>query len=128
MHRRSSNLATRRDSSDWTPHATYVDDGEGKRVKKVTSTEATIFVYDASGVLIAEYSSALATVQQVSYLTADHLGSPRVTTNEDGAVTNRKDFAAFGEEVSSPQRVSGNKYTMTSDEVRKDYTGYGRRW
>lgn len=54
-------------NSGSTPDATYVYDGERKRVKKVTSTEATIFVYDASGVLIAEYSSALATVQQVSY-------------------------------------------------------------
>lgn len=61
----------------------------------------------------------------VSYLTADHLGSPRVITNENGAVTSRKDFAAFGDEITSSQRVSGsggNGYDEPN--VRQDYTGY----
>ncbi|HMU34919.1 MAG TPA: RHS repeat-associated core domain-containing protein [Pyrinomonadaceae bacterium] len=111
-------------NSGSTPDGTYAYDGEGKRVKKETSSETTIFVYDAAGKVVAEYSTTLATVQQVSYLTQDHLGSPRVTTNENGEVTNRKDFAAFGEEVVSAQRVSGNKYASTPDEVRQDYTGY----
>ncbi len=105
--------------------ATYSYDGEGRRIKKVSTTETTIFVYDGGGQLVAEYSTALASVQQVSYMTADHLGSPRVMTNENGAVTNRKDFAAFGDEVVSSQRVSGGSGNgYTPDEVRKDYTGY----
>ena len=61
----------------------------------------------------------------MSYLTQDHLGSPRVITNENGAVTNRKDFMAFGDQVSSAQRVSGssgNGYDPAS--TREDYTGY----
>ena len=111
-------------NSGSTPDGTYAYDGEGKRVKKETSSETTIFVYDAAGKVVAEYSTALATTPQVSYLTQDHLGSPRVTTNENGEVTNRKDFAAFGDEVVSAQRVSGNKYASTPDEVRQDYTGY----
>ena len=53
-------------------------------MKKVSADEATIFVYDASGVLIAEYSGEVAAEPRVSYLTTDHLGSPRVTTNERG--------------------------------------------
>ncbi len=62
---------------------------------------------------------------QVSYLTQDHLGSPRVITNENGVVTNRKDFMAYGEEATSANRVSGsggNGYDPA--ETRKDYTGY----
>ncbi|MBX7062223.1 MAG: hypothetical protein K1X52_11230 [Pyrinomonadaceae bacterium] len=59
-------------------------DGDGRRVKKVSADEATIFVYDASGVLIAEYSGEVAAEPRVSYLTTDHLGSRRVTTNERG--------------------------------------------
>ena len=41
-------------------------------------------MYDASGVLIAEYSGEVAAEPRVSYLTTDHLGSRRVTTNERG--------------------------------------------
>ncbi len=111
-------------NSGSTPDATYSYDGSGLRVKKETASETTIFVYDASSKIVAEYSTALASTPQVSYLTQDHLGSPRVTTNELAVVTNRKDFAAFGDEVASSERVSGNKYTSTPDELRKDYTGY----
>ena|GEM_PF-6742091 len=104
----------------------YTYDGEGRRVKKVSAAETTIFVYDASGVLIAEYSGEVASEPRVSYLTTDHLGSPRVTTNERGAVVNRRDFMAFGEEAVSVQRVggaSGNGYEAAGS-TRKDYTGY----
>ncbi len=112
-------------NSGATPDATYAYDGQGKRVKKISSTETTIFVYDGGGQVVAEYSTALASTQQVSYLTQDHLGSPRVTTNENGVVTNRKDFMAFGDEAISAQRVSGlsgNGYDLP--ELRTDYTGY----
>jgi len=71
---------------------------------------------------VAEYSTQLASTQQVSYLTTDHLGSPRVTTDQNGVVTNRKDFSAFGEETLSAQRTSGLKYQP--DSIRQDYTGY----
>jgi RHS repeat-associated protein len=107
------------------PDATYSYDGTGKRVKKISSTGTTVFVYDGSGEMVAEYSTALASTQQVSYMTLGHLGSPRVITNENGAVTNRKDFMAFGDQAFSAQRVSGsggNKYDDPS--TRQDYAGY----
>ncbi|MGB7068000.1 MAG: RHS repeat-associated core domain-containing protein, partial [Pyrinomonadaceae bacterium] len=110
-------------NSSSTPDATYQYDGEGRRVKKISSTETTVFVYNGTGQLVAEYSTALAQTQQVSYLTTDHLGSPRVTTNEDGLVTGRKDYSAFGEESFSAQRTSSLGYTG-GDELRKGYTGY----
>lgn len=65
----------------------YFYDGSGTRVKKyVPSTgETTIFVYDAGGALAAEYSTvAPAPEPTTSYLTTDHLGSPRVITDPDG--------------------------------------------
>jgi len=113
-----------------TPDATYTYDGEGKRIKKVTATEMTVFVYDASSKLVAEYTNNLtaeywAGLNKVSYLTTDHLGSPRVVTDQNGAVISRKDFTAFGEAVSSTQRTSGttgNGYDHP--EVRQDYTGH----
>ncbi|MBK7705522.1 MAG: RHS repeat-associated core domain-containing protein [Acidobacteria bacterium] len=44
-------------------------------------------------------------------------------TNENGAVTKRQDFAAFGDETLTAQRAGGLGYTST-DELRQDYTGY----
>ncbi len=70
----------------------------------------------------AQYSTQIAQTPQVSYLTTDHLGSPRVITDQLGAVTNRKDFSAFGEETITAQRTSGLKYQP--DNIRQDYTGY----
>ena len=110
-----------------TPDATYQYDGEGKRVKKVVGNEVTIFVYDASGQLAAEYSTTVTPTQQakVSYLTADHLGSPRVITDQYGRITSRKDFTAFGDEIVTPQRVGGpNGNGYDPPNVRQDYTGY----
>ena len=110
-----------------TPDATYHYDGEGRRVKKIVGTEVTVFVYDASGQLSAEYSTTVIpqAPAKVSYLTTDHLGSPRIITDQNGAVISRKDFTAFGEQVTSPQRkdgVDGNGYDPPN--VRQDYTGY----
>ncbi len=107
-----------------TPDATYYYDGEGRRVKKISAMETTVFVYNASGQLVAEYSTQISQTPQISYLTADHLGSPRVTTDQLGAVTNRKDFSAFGEETVTAQRTSALKYHTNS--VRQNYNGYER--
>jgi RHS repeat-associated protein len=84
-----------------------------------------VFAYDAGGQLIAEYSTQAPQTHKVSYLTTDHLGSPRIVTDQNGAVISRKDFAAFGDEVFTPQRTggpSGNGYDPPN--VRQDYTGY----
>lgn len=64
----------------------------------------------------------LAAVQQVSYLTQDHLGSTRVVTNENGAVRDRKDYSAFGEETTTAQRTQGLGFNPP--DIRQDYTGY----
>jgi RHS repeat-associated protein len=109
------------------PDATYYYDGEGRRVKKIVGAETTIFVYDASGQLAAEYSTSVVPAQQakVSYPTSDHLGSPRVITDQYGRVSSRKDFAAFGDEIVSPQRIGGpNGNGYDPPNVRQDYTGY----
>jgi RHS repeat-associated protein len=96
----------------------YFYDGDGKRIKKISATETTIFVYNASGQLVAEYSTQIAQVTdaKVSYLTNDHLGSPRITTDQNGQVISRRDFQPFGEEIA---RVG-----YGSDSVRQKFTGY----
>jgi RHS repeat-associated protein len=99
----------------------YFYDGDGKRVKKaVPNGETTIFVYDAIGRMVAEYSTVTASqeVAKISYTTNDHLGSPRITTDSLGKVISRRDFLPFGEEI---QRAS-----YGSDSVRQKFTGYER--
>lgn len=111
-----------------TPDAVYQYDGEGRRVRKtVGGSIETIFVYNADGLLVAEYSNMLPEKPQVNYLTADHLGSPRIVTDEDGKVVSRHDYMAFGDEVSpgTANRSSADGYGM-EDGIRKQYTGYER--
>lgn len=104
----------------------YSYDGDGKRVKKfVPSTgETTIFVYDAGGKQIAEYSTIVANsaAAKVAYLTNDHLGSPRINTDANGAVTSRHDYHPFGEDIATSHRATNLGYS--ADTVRKQFTGY----
>lgn len=82
--------------------ATYIYDGGGQRVKKIVggpTTVTTVFVYNVSGQLIAEYSNQQAAASGTSYLTADHLGTPRVITRADGSISGRHDYQPFGEEI-----------------------------
>jgi RHS repeat-associated protein len=83
----------------------YFYDGDVRRVKKIDSSGTTVFVYNVSGQLIAEYhSDPLPTPAGgggTSYLTSDHLGSTRVVTKSDGTVKARYDYLPFGEEISS---------------------------
>lgn len=109
-----------------TVHGQYWHDGDGKRVKKIAGAEVTIFVYDAAGKLVAEYSSTVASQQdaKVAYLTNDHLGSPRANTDRDGSVTARHDYHPFGEDISTSQRTDALGYV--DDTIRKQFTGYER--
>ncbi|MBL0240344.1 MAG: RHS repeat-associated core domain-containing protein [Chloracidobacterium sp.] len=104
----------------------YFYDGDGKRVKKYVpgTGETTIFVYDAAGKQIAEYSTIVAdaSTAKVAYLTADHLGSPRINTDVTGAVASRHDYHPFGEEIATSQRTSVLGYA--DDTIRKQFTGY----
>ena len=119
---------------------TYSYDGDGKRVKKAATTENIVFVYDAAGKLVEEYSgstlqtayvyagSRLLTTETAtgtSYLTSDHLGSPRINTDATGNVTARHDYMPFGEEIFS---LGGRTTGLgdNSDNGRKKFTGYER--
>ena len=103
----------------------YFYDGDGKRVKKIVGAETTIFVYNASGQLVAEYSTTAVQNPQISYLTSDTLGSPRINTNASGQVTARHDYMPFGEEIIGlGNRQSTNGYQ--SDDIRQKFTSYER--
>jgi RHS repeat-associated protein len=76
------------------------------------------------------YLTQLKQTPQASYLTADHLGSPRVVTDEAGNVVSRHDYMAFGSEASDTIGNVANRTTaqgyQQEDEIRKQYTGYER--
>ena len=103
----------------------YFYDGDGRRVKKVVGTEVTIFVYNALSQVVAEYATTAPTSPQISFLTADNLGTPRINTGTNGTITARHDYAPFGEEIySAGNRTPAFGYYL--DGIRQKFTGYER--
>jgi RHS repeat-associated protein len=106
----------------------YSYDGDGHRVKKydVNENVTTVFVYNAGGQLIAEYTNSTeppAGGGGTSYLTTDHLGSTRVVTRADGSVKARYDYLPFGEDLGANvgQRTTGMGYSG-DDATRQKFT------
>ncbi len=111
--------------------ASYFYDGDGRRVKKVVGTVTTVFVYNVAGQLIAEYTTdpvpPAAGGGGTSYLTADHLGSTRVVTKNDGTVKARYDYLPFGEEIGAGvgSRTAAMGFSA-SDSTRQKFTSKER--
>lgn len=110
----------------------YLYDGNGKRIKKIIPNSngniETVFIYNAFGVLVAEYENVESVAKSSTlYLTEDHLGTPRIITNEAGEVTSRHDYTAFGEEIYAGvgSRTLQHKYSSL-DNIRQQFTGYER--
>jgi RHS repeat-associated protein len=99
----------------------YVYDGDGKRIKKISSAEIVIFVYDVGGRSIAEYSTNPSQTPKVQYITSDYLGSPRITSDQNGTISSRQDFTPFGEDVAAG-RSQGLGYQSSS--TRQKFTGH----
>ncbi|MBX7062313.1 MAG: hypothetical protein K1X52_11700 [Pyrinomonadaceae bacterium] len=90
-------------------------------------SNTTVFTYDASGKLVAEYLTEQASSPTVNYTATDPLGSPRVITNKQGQAVSRRDFMPFGEEIApdAAYRTAALKYGI-ADGVRQKFTGYQR--
>ena len=110
---------------------TYAYDGNRNRVKKVTSTSTTLYVYDAFGNLAAEYADvAPSAAPGTHYRTTDHLGSTRLVTDAAGGVVSRRDFFPFGEEIPG-SATFGNRQLVTdgqSDTTYNDPSGYRQQF
>ena len=105
--------------------ATYDYDGSGQRIKKTNAAgQQTVFVYDATGRLVAEYSNENAGASGRTYVTADILNSPRVISNSAGDVTSRRDFMPFGESIAVARSVN-QKYGV-NDGLRQNFTAKER--
>ena len=86
--------------------ATYLYDGDGRRVKKTWTlgggTAAdTYYVYDIGGNLAAEYGTGTAPPSGTVYPFTDLLGSVRAVTDAAGTVIECYDFLPFGRMLSS---------------------------
>lgn len=97
------------------------DDGEGRRVRKLTASETITYVYDAFGRLAAEYSSQAPEGAGRRYFrTTDHLGSTRLVTDGSGAVVSRRDYFPFGEEI--PANATFNdRHLITDGQAQTTY-------
>jgi RHS repeat-associated protein len=108
---------------------TYVYDGDGRRVGKVSGaagSPTTVFVYDAMGRMAAEYSSVTDTPSCVTcYMSPDQLGTPRLITDQNGSVVARHDYLPFGEEVGA-NAGRGSQWAIGNDSINQKFTGKER--
>ncbi len=106
--------------------AAYAYDGDGRRVVKTVagSSATTVYVYDAGGDLVAEYG-APALGCGTCFVTADHLGSTRVVTDQTQTVIARHDYLPFGEELATSNRTAALGYS-DADGVEQKFTGKER--
>lgn len=109
---------------------TYSYDGGGRRVKQVAGRTAILFVYDAFGQVLAEYTDMEPERIQAggtSYFTLDTLGSTRVVTGSSGMVKVRCDYLPFGEELAAGvgARTFAAGYGSPAM-LRQKFTGYER--
>lgn len=101
-----------------TASGTYKYDGNLKRVKSTVNGKTIYNVYDAGGTLIhidavtdgkaTDYIgkvariTTLASVDSITYLHTDQLGSANTGTDENGLVTWREQYTPFGITLTSP--------------------------
>jgi RHS repeat-associated protein len=98
-------------------------DGDGHRVKKIDGSETTVFVYNATGQLIGEYTTSTSTGGDANYITTDDLGSTRLVTGSGGSVKVRYDYIPFGAEI--PANLGGRPATVgygAADTTRQKFT------
>lgn len=106
---------------------TYQYDGEGRRVVKSGGGNQTIYVYDASGSLAAEYATtALQALCVTCYLSSDHLGTTRLITDQNGNAVSRHDYLPFGEEITAGTAGRNGGLWDAADLVNQKFTAKER--
>ncbi|MGJ5817125.1 RHS repeat domain-containing protein [Paludibaculum fermentans] len=107
-------------------------DGEGRRVKRTVNGVETVYVHDAMERLVQEYGGGTDTAAGRQYFVADHLGSTRLTLNENGVVQARSDYLPFGQEIEPGlgDRTAAlgyqSKVVADADRQRMRFTGKER--
>jgi hypothetical protein len=114
--------------------AVYAYDGEGRRMKKVTSAETTYYFYGPGG-LLCEFSTSNAISSATSasstdrtlYRTSDKLGSAVLIINSSGLVIENNRTLPYGEAWLAESTPSTNDKKFTTyerdPESGLDYAG-----
>jgi RHS repeat-associated protein len=103
--------------------ARYQYDGSGQRVMKVVGTAVSVYVYNITGQLVAEYTTdAPSLAENTTYITTDMLGTPRVLTSGSGQVRERHDYLPFGEEIPAVYSNRSNVAGYGPDTLRQKFT------
>ncbi len=105
----------------------YFYDADGKRIKKVTNDEITVFVY-SGGKLAAEYSAVTngtltSPTPQTQYFGTDMLQSLRIITNQNAQIVSQRDFMPFGEDVPRANYGSDNNRFKFTTYQKDNETG-----
>ena len=118
--------------------ASFVYDGDGRRVKGTVSGVTTVYVgdyYEASGGITKKYDViggqrvAMREGDVLSYLFADHLGSTAVTANESGAFVAELRYQAWGENrYTNGTTPTTYRYTGQREEATLGLYFYNARW
>lgn len=105
-------------------------DSDGVRVKVEENGVTTLFVNDIFDRVVAEYTINAPSNPNpnVSYLTPDLLGTPRLITGQNRQVLSRRDMTPFGEEISAGVggRTGAQQYTPIGFGLRQKFTGKER--
>ncbi|MBL8150739.1 MAG: RHS repeat-associated core domain-containing protein [Blastocatellia bacterium] len=83
------------------------------------------YVYSPTG-MIAVVEAVGSSQEQISYLTEDHLGSPRLITDNTGTVISRRDFYPYGEQISGVGGRSQIPSYNLNHSLKQKFTGYER--
>ena len=115
-----------------TPSIGYVYDGDEQRVQKTVGGALTTYVYDANGVIAAEYGTPT-DAQGTSYVSVDQLGSTRLLQQSSGTAR-YYDYFPFGEDLPASQYGRGTGYASGvypasgPDFLSLKFTGKERDW
>jgi RHS repeat-associated protein len=120
-------------------NATYVYDGDGKRVKATVGSVTTVYIgniYERdNGTTVRKYyyagavRVALRTGGNTFYLLNDHLTSTAITTNSSGArLTELRYFAYGGTRYDAGGQMTIYRYTGQRIESSTGLYDYGARW
>ncbi len=111
----------------------YIYDGDGRRIKKSDATSERVYIYSGLNVLyevnattqmnaVYIYGPAGRIAKKVNdimeYYYQDHLGSTKLVTTENGAITEEILYEPFGEQINT----SEERYTYNGKE--RDETGF----
>ena len=120
-------------------NASYVYDGDGKRVKATVGSVTTVYIgniYERdNGTTVRKYyyagavRVAMRTGGQTYYLLNDHLTSTAITTNASGArLTELRYYAYGGTRYDAGSQMTIYRYTGQRIETGTGLYDYGARW